>query len=178
MRIRYRFRQFWRALSIKEVHPDLETALAILTPAQKVLFSQMQPGEQRHAAMVYQRLRDHGENQPDLLVAALLHDVGKLRYRMHPLERAMVVLAKASLPKLARNWGRLPSSGWVELPAWRKAFILAENHAMWGADLARQAGVSPLAESLIRFHDQPHTQAVDELQTSLLHKLWLVDNES
>ncbi len=42
--------------------------------------------------VMFHRLLEQGENQPDLLVAALLHDVGKLRYRLNPLERAMVVM--------------------------------------------------------------------------------------
>ena len=61
---------------------------------------------------MYNKLLEQGENQPDLLVAALLHDVGKLRYRMNPMERALVVLVKAVAPDQAQTWGELPSNGW------------------------------------------------------------------
>ncbi len=145
---------------------------------QRALFTRMQPGEQKHALMVYRRLLDQGENQPDLLAAALLHDVGKLRHPLHPLERAMVVLVKALSPRRAQGWGKLPSINWDHLPSWRKAFIVAEHHATWGAEMAHQAGVSELTENLIRQHDQPHSQVADSEETSLLRKLWLVDNES
>jgi hypothetical protein len=138
----------------------------------------MQPSEQNHAGLIYHRLLEQGDNQPDLLVAALLHDVGKLRYRLSPLGRAIVVLVKTVMPRQAHHWGVLPSNGWDGLPPWRKVFIVAEHHAEWGAEMARQVGVSSLTETLIRFHDRPHRQEADTEETNLLHKLWLVDNES
>jgi hypothetical protein len=171
-------RQFWRTLTIKREYLELGQALAILTPEQAALFNRMQPGEQYHAVTVYRRLFEQGENQPDLLVAALLHDVGKLRYPMNPLERSLVVLVKAGLPKLACHWGELPLAGWDDLPSWRKAFIVAEQHPGWGAEMARETGVSTLTENLIRLHDQPYKQNADAMETRLLLKLWLVDNES
>ena len=107
---------------------------------------------------MYCKLLEQGENQPDLLVAALLHDVGKLRYRLNPLERSLVVLVKAVLPEQARLWGELPLDGWDRTPGWRKAFVVAQQHAGWGAEMAREAGVSRLTESLIRKHHDPPCQ--------------------
>ncbi len=178
MRIWYRISQFWSELLARINPPDLSQALVVLSQDQRALFTRMQPGEQNHAVIVYRRLLEQGENQPDLLVAALLHDVGKLRYRMNPLERSMVVLVKAVLPKKSLLWGELPSINWDSLPSWRKAFIVAKQHPEWGAELARKAGVSILTENLIRQHDQPFSQGPDSEETSLLHKLWLVDNDS
>ncbi len=178
MRIQYRISQFWRALFARINPPDISQVLAVLSQDQRALFARLQPGEQKHALIVYRRLLEKGENQPDLLVAALLHDVGKLRYRMNPLERSMVVLVKAVLPKKALLWGELPTTNWESLPSWRKAFIVAAQHPEWGAELAREAGVSILTENLIRQHDQPCSQGPDSEETSLLHKLWLVDNDS
>jgi len=178
VRLRYRLRQFWRILSIKEDQLEDEQALVKLNPEQRTLFTQMQPGEQNHAVIMFHSLLEQGETQPDLLVAALLHDVGKLRYRMSPLERAMVVLVKAVMPGQAHRWGELLSAGWDGLPSWRKPFIVAEHHAEWGAEMARQAGVSSLTETLIREHHHPPCQDADIKENNLLRKLWLVDNES
>jgi hypothetical protein len=174
----YRVRQFWRTISLKTDPDKLEQAMFLLSKAQVKLFLYLQPGEQSHALVMYNKLLEQGENQPDLLVAALLHDVGKLRYRMNPVERAMVVLAKAVLPGQIQRWGSLPSSGFDSAPGWRKAFILAELHAQWGAELAREAGVSLLTESLIRTHHTPASKQADDPDDSLRNKLWLVDNES
>ena len=142
------------------------------------LFIQMQPGEKEHAIVMVRKLSEHGENQPDLLVAALLHDVGKLRYRLNPLERIMVVLTKAVVPGQVRQWGSLAPDEWEDLPGWRKPFVVAEQHAVWGAEMVRQAGVSALTETLIREHHHPNLNKTNEAEYSLLHKLWVVDNES
>ena len=56
MRLRYRLSQFWRTLSIEKDPHNLEQALALLSPEQRALFSQMQPGEQNHAVTVFKRL--------------------------------------------------------------------------------------------------------------------------
>jgi hypothetical protein len=72
----------------------------------------------------------------------------------------------------------LSSNGWDSIPGWRKAFIVAEQHAEWGAEMAREAGVSPLTVCLIRKHHNPPRQEAEIMENSLLHKLWLVDNES
>jgi HD domain len=178
VRILYRASQLWRTLFTKTDHSKLEQALVVLSQEQKAQFYRMQPGEQNHAVIIYQRLLEQGETQPDLLVAGLLHDVGKLRYPMSSLERAMVVVVKVLLPRQAHSWGQHRSSEWDNLPSWRKAFIVTEHHAAWGAEIARQAGVSHLAENLIRQHDRPHSQGADSEETILLQKLWLVDNES
>ena len=178
VRIMYRVRQFWRTITAKPDPLELEEALALLTPSQAVLFSSLQPGEQYHALEMVHKLVDQGESQPDLLVAALLHDVGKLRYKMNPLERAVVVLVRRLSPETARQWGSPPSKGWESLPGWRKPFVVAEQHDTWGAEMAHQAGVSPMAEDLIRRHHQQPAEATGGIENALLYKLWVVDNES
>lgn len=178
MRIVYRLRQFWRAIFVKINPLDLQRALALMNPAQAELFLQLQPSEQQHALGMVRRLIEQGDDQADLLVAALLHDAGKLRYRMNPLERTAVVLVGVISPTRLKAWGSLPPAGWESLPGWRRAFVVAEQHARWGAEMARQAGVSPLAETLIREHHHPHLEQADAEANRLLKKLWAVDNAS
>lgn len=178
MRILYRVRQFWRVVLLKNDPNELEQVQGRLTPSQWALFSQLQPVEQEHALRVLHKLLAQGENQPDLLVAAMLHDVGKLRYRLNPIERAIVVLVQAILPEVAQRWGNLPPAGWEGTPTWCKAFILAKRHAEWGAEMAHQVGVPPLVESLIRQHQHPHSHEAGYVENDLLHKLWVVDNDS
>jgi hypothetical protein len=177
VRVLYRARQFWRTIFVKNSVGELEKAHTWLSPAEWDLFTQMQPAEQAHALRMLRLLVEKGENQPDLLVAALLHDVGKLRYQLNPVERALVVVVKTSLPELARRWGETSTERWDDIPGWRKAFILAGQHPAWGAELARQAGVSPLAKELIRQHQYPPRRDRDDWKTSLQYKLWVVDND-
>jgi putative nucleotidyltransferase with HDIG domain len=174
----YRVRQFWRSVTLKTEADDLERAKAQLSPVQWELFNRLQPAEAAHAIMVFRKLLERGENQPDLLTAALLHDIGKLAYRLNPFERAMVVVVSALMPQHAQHWGELPAEGWQALPGWRKAFIVAEQHATWGAEMARQAGVSAMAEALIRQHHGPYRSEVGNMENNLLHTLQVVDNDS
>jgi HD domain len=174
----YRMRQFWRMVSVKSKPFDLGLVQTILNPEQMALFIQMTPGEKEHAMVMLHKLADQGENQPDLLVAVLLHDVGKLRYHQNPLERTMVVLAKAVMPGQVHQWGSIAPDEWEDLPRWRKPFIVAEQHAGWGAEMAHQTGVSTLTETLIREHHHPNLNNTREAENSLLYKLWVVDNES
>jgi hypothetical protein len=178
VRILYRVRQFWRMVFVKYDHIELEQVQAILSPEQMALFKQLQPGEKTHATTMFHRLIEQGEKHPDLLVAALLHDVGKLRHRLNPLERAMVVLIKAVAPGKAPQWGSPEPNTWEGLPGWRKPFVVAEQHAGWGAEMACKAGVSPLAETLIREHHHPILHDMGDVENNLLHKLWVVDNET
>jgi len=178
VQILYRVRQFWRAVSLKTDLHGLEQAHRVLSSEQWQLFEQLQPAEKSHAFAMYQKLLEQGETQQDLMVAALLHDVGKLRYRLNPLERAMIVLVRAVFPSQAHDLGSLPPGGWDGLPSWQKVFIVAEQHALWGAEMARQVGVSSLAESLIREHNCPPSMDEGAGENDLHYKLWVVDNES
>ncbi len=178
MRIIYRAHQFWRTVFLKTNLSELSIARDRLTPEQWALFTQMQPAEQAHALRMLHKLLDQGENQPDLLLAALLHDVGKLYFRMNPIERALVVIVQAFFPGFTKRWGAIPAGGWEALPRWHKAFVVAEHHAEWGAQLAHQAGLSPLAETLIRQHHNQFYEHAGEFEHRLLHALWVADNIS
>jgi hypothetical protein len=177
VRILYRVRQFWRMVFEKPDASELEQVQAILSAEQMVLFMEMQPGEKNHALTMYHRLVEQDENNPDLLVAALLHDVGKTRYTLNLLERAMVVLARAAISGQARQWGNPPQNAWEALPGWQKPFVVAEQHAAWGVELAHDTGISALTETLIRNHHHPKAQLPGD-EKNLLNKLWVVDNES
>ncbi len=87
-----------------------------------------------------------GHTDPDLLAAALLHDVGKIRTHFFLPEKVLVVLVKAGAPRLYRRWGSGPAGGW------RRPFAVSVQHPAWGAEMVAAAGGSPLTVELIRRH--------------------------
>lgn len=179
MRIRYRARQFWLALTAAPGSEDLDLARQMLSPAQMELFLKLQPNEQAHSLQIFRRLSDQQPMERDLLVAALLHDVGKTAYPLRPWERAWIVIAKALLPARAAEWGKAEPRGW------KRPFVVAEQHPAWGAEMASRAGASPTVVNLIRRHQEqidPPARAEDSdlnrKEDLLLLRLQWLDDES
>ena len=175
MRLRYRAGQFWKALRAQPTTGQLRRAEDLLGARLMALFSQMQPGEQAHSLEIYEQLLAQGETSPDLLAAALLHDVGKIRYPLQVWERSEIVIAKKLLPKRARQWGTGLPSGW------KRPFVVAERHPEWGAEMAAQAGASGLTVQLIRRHQEkiypaPIKPGEANLADTLLYRLQLLDD--
>jgi hypothetical protein len=172
VRILYRSRQFWHALNASPTPEELVLAHRYLSPPLMSIFTRMHPSEQAHSLRITRQLIRRGETQPDLLVAALLHDSGKNHHPLKVWERVTVVLGKFLLPDQVRRWGSGRPRGW------RRAFAVAEQHAEWGAQMAAEAGASPLAVTLIRRHQFPLDHHPDSLEDRLLHELQQLDDES
>lgn len=148
MQINYRVRQFWLALTASPASEDIALARKILSPSLFSLFVRLQPDEQAHGLWIVRRLQEQNQIQHELLVAALLHDVGKSRYPLNPWERAVIVLGNVLLPGKAKEWGHSKPNGW------KKPFVVGMQHPAWGADMVLKAGGSPRAAELIRRHHE------------------------
>jgi putative nucleotidyltransferase with HDIG domain len=152
----YRVAQFLRA-SVAWLRPvqaaDLQSCLS---PAAVELFRSMPSYDQQHALRVLQTLEEQGHADPDLLAAALLHDVGKSgrqEGRLRLWHRVAVVLMRAFWPGLLLRLGDEAGSGW------RRPFYVQLHHAALSAELAQEAGCSPQTVVLIRRHeDQPKAE--------------------
>ena len=105
-RLAYRSRQFWNALLSPRKRIPSESLLPHLTPAQLMLFRRMQPSEQAHAYQLFKHLETAGQTNPDLLAAALLHDVGKILYPLSIFDRVMIVLGRRLFRRAAQQLGR------------------------------------------------------------------------
>jgi hypothetical protein len=174
-RILYRVRQFLGSLWPR-ITPDEQSELSRWLPPQAVaVFRQMTLRDQRHSLIVLRRLQGAAPDQPDLLAAALLHDVAKTaqpgrRIRLH--HRVLVVLMNATRP------------GWVQQVArndpgsWRYPFYLHLHHPDLGARLAEQAGCSALTVELIRRHQEKLTHAPRNETERLLALLQAADDAS
>jgi putative nucleotidyltransferase with HDIG domain len=156
----YRTRQFWFAVRSDPRLVDLENAATFLNLEQLILFQRMQPSEQAHSLRVQQALLERGEQDKDLFVAALLHDVGKTRYPLHLWERIWIVLAQAVYPSCVDRWGKAEHEQPETIAWWRKAFVVAAQHPKWGAEMAEASGTAPMAVALIRRHQEKHTSLI------------------
>ena len=171
-RLTYRSRQFWNALLSPSKRVPSEALLPHLNSAQLILFRRMQPAEQVHAYQIFKRLETAGQTTPDLLTAALLHDVGKILVPLSIFDRIVIVLGSHLFRRAAQRWAEGTPHGW------RLPFVVAEHHAGWGADLANQAGATALTVELIRRHHDRPVQNPDSHTEHLLAALQAADDES
>ncbi|MCL6430599.1 MAG: hypothetical protein K6V36_07010 [Anaerolineae bacterium] len=141
MRVWYRVWQFWQALTAA---PGAEVPLG-LAPGLQALYAGMPRADRAHGLRTLARLTPEERQHPDLLVAALLHDVGKSRADVHLWDRVLTVLAG----RLAPGW--LEEVSRREAGPWRGLHRIAV-HAEEGARRLAAAGASPLAVALVRWH--------------------------
>jgi hypothetical protein len=120
-----------------------------LPPTQVELFQRMPRCDQRHGLDVFYTLRAKQYDDRDLLVAALLHDVGKSEGQMRLWHRVLIVLIEALRPQL------LDMLACDEPRSWRYPFFVHQQHPELGAKLAQAAGCSPITVELIRRHQEP-----------------------
>ena len=175
-RFLYRSRQFWQAISSGPSQGDVELVSSVLSEPQLELFQCMQASEQIHSIQVFHELRNQAEINPDLLAAALLHDVGKTRAPLRIWERVIIVIVGAMCENCVHKWGRGNNTHPESEPGWRRAFIVAEQHPAWGANLAAECGTSPLAVSLIARHQEQVNPGASTEEDILLQKLQAVDD--
>ena len=170
----YRIRQFWLAWRAEPLTEEaLAPARSILSAKQMQLFTRLQPSEQIHALRVLETVQQWGETDTDLQTAALLHDIGKARAPLKLWERVVIVLGKALFRERVKQWGRGQPQGLL------RPFVIAEQHPVWGGEMALEVGASPLAVSLIRRHQSPDDfQPINDQENHLLQILQKADHQN
>lgn len=138
-RLRYRVRQFTRGIRPYLDAYEVAEARGVLSPEEFSLFLHAQPRDRRHSMDLYWILK--GQQASDaMLVAALMHDVGKGDIATwHRI--AFVVLGPAS-GVLAGRAG----------PRWRRALWRLRHHAWLGAEMLRRAGSAPRVVEIVEAH--------------------------
>lgn len=138
---------------------DHELRLVLGDARQWSLLARLPHFDRAHHLQVHRRLVAAGHRDPDLLRAALLHDIGKAdeRGRVLLVHRVARVLLRSVWPgamaRIANQEGSWLTHG----------LYLAEHHARLGAELAGEAGASERCCRLILLHDGRDAQADADL---------------
>ena len=146
----YRVKQFASAFTVHMRPEEWTEVKALLRPEELGLFCDMSRSALRHGLQVHRHLIRQGAVDRDLLVAALLHDVGKRRVTL--AHRVTAVLLEAAMPRLLDRLA-LPQG-----PRWRQGFHEHRHHAEIGAELARGAGCHSRVVYLIQHHHEDGRQ--------------------
>lgn len=147
-RIRYRAGQAVRHL-INQPDPAVDTALRELVPEdQWHLLARLAPADRVHLLTVHRELVRMNEQDPDLLRAALLHDVGKAdeQVTVTLTHRVLHVLLNKLSPSLTQRIAR-KQGGWIA-----HGMYLTLQHPSLGAELVRLTGASERTCWLIEHH--------------------------
>jgi len=146
-------RQF-RAHLRAQVSPEERAALVAWTsPAQLALFDTMHVADRRHGLDVVGSLRSDGVDQPDVLVAGLLHDAGKGDTGVGPRVAY----------SLGQRYGAWVWRAASIVPGWTDALVRLKTHARASATLAAAAGCTPRTVDLIRQQEAPTDPEYGEL---------------
>lgn len=169
-------RQFFRALGAWTAPLAWAEVESLLTPAQAALFGRMPRYDQQHGLKVARALCAAGYEHPDLLAAALLHDVAKSAGPLRLWHRVSIVLLRAFAPRWL-TWLARPA----EQGQWRYPFYLHRVHAEVSARQVEEAGGSFLTVWLIARHQSPVERGENGLdgdEKRLLAALQQADNQN
>jgi hypothetical protein len=175
-RAAYRIGQFWAGLGARVTPEELAQVRRLLGPRATVLFTAMPVDAQRHSLNVLASLGELAQREPELAVAALLHDAGKTAADRSGLRlglwlRGPLVLLEAILPGVAAALA-------VDDPrqGWRYVLHVQAAHPAIGATWAAEAGCGALACWLIAHHQtRPELVEADDYRRALLAALQRAD---
>jgi len=173
MRLFYRLAQFWHILTAVSLNADQRANIApYLSPAELALFDTFSASDQQHSYNVFRLLQTAGHTHPDLLAAALLHDIGKTQVKLTVFDRSLIVLAQRLLPGHVAKWGQ------GEVQGWKRPFVVKAKHPEWGAALATAAKSRPLTILLIRRHQDTLPEPVHAETDRILAQLQWADDQN
>jgi hypothetical protein len=162
----YRVAQFLRGFRTAVDPGEARSIAALLSEAELQLFLAMRPRDRRHAVETMRHARRIAEEHAatptdDLLVAALMHDVGKGRLRVE--DRVLYVILRAISLDLVDRFAA------SEGARWRRAMWHLRHHAAVGAAQLQAIGSSSRVVQLTAVHHDAAPPAED------LELAWLLD---
>jgi len=169
----HRLRQGLRALFAFTQSVDLDLAAQYLSSAQMSLFQRMNRSERLHSLNVLRDVLKSGQTPHDLAVAALLHDVGKIRYPLAIWQKTLAVLVRAFSPEVFQEWSQKNPDNLLY-----RAFVVSEQHPIWSSALVRETGASERTIWLIEHHADEAAVWQDHPHHTLLVRLKAADDNN
>lgn len=153
--------------------PDLSLARRYLAVCEFKAFCSMSRSEQLHSLNVLQNVLAGNPKAPKALIkAALLHDVGKSRYRLSLWQKTLAVIIEAIAPGANRQLSEDQTMSF-----WRAPFIVRRHHARWSGETLRSCGASADVIWLVERHQDNAERHRDNPRYSLLASLQRADGE-
>lgn len=134
---------------------DLEYINKKLNKSIKNDFLQLSNYEKKHSVLVAQAVEREIKDDPDLVLAALLHDIGKVKHHINIIEKSILVildyLTKGNLKKYNKN----------------KSINIFYNHGEIGYDILKNTGCNERILYLIKNH---HNKSIKSDDLNVIRK--------
>jgi hypothetical protein len=145
--------RFFDAVGARPLTGDEEAWIASrLGPGELALFSDQPVQDQRHGFEAARWVDSETESRPDLVRAAMLHDIGKRHARLGILGRVVASLAMKLRIPLTRRFARY------------------RDHGPLGGDELRALGVESLVWKYARCHHGPPDPDIETADLAILDR--------
>ncbi|AOY78103.1 HD domain-containing protein [Clostridium formicaceticum] len=155
----YRIKQFFQGVTAKIYDEDIVFIKSHLSEKEQNLFFQLRKSEQRHCLNVAYGCHQEAPQNPDLVKAALLHDIGKIGSNLTLVNKSFVVI----IQKLKLKGKMLP-------PFLQKALHYKNNHAELGYQLLLKLQLNDRILFLVRNHHTDHIKDSKEREMEILQR--------
>ena len=170
----HRLEQGLRALFAFAQTVDYSLAEPYLTEKEMALFRCLAKNEQLHSLNVLRTvLAQEAETPRDLAAAAILHDVGKSRWRLAVWQKTIAVLVGKLLPKLEQRLSREEN-----LNFWTAPFVVRRHHPKWSGELLQEINSAPAVIWLASHHAHHTEKFKDSPYYDWLVRLEAADGEN
>jgi len=167
-----RIKQGLRALFAFAYPVDLDLVRETLNDAEYELFIQLSRSEQLHSIRVLRDvLAQESDTPSELAQAALLHDIGKVRYRLAIWQKTIAVLVKAFSPQTEAKMIADDT-----LTFWRAPFVVRHYHPVWGGQLLIETNSHPTTIWLTTHHAEDVEIHKSTPYYDLLRRLQVADD--